>query len=248
MFPGDYLRDTSHLTPLQHGCFMLLLLNYYSRGKALPSDKEALYRIASAMNPDERAAVDFVADSFFEKRNGALFNKKADELLAHDLERVESAKRSANARWKQCERNTNALETNMRTQCSPAPAPAPAPEPTPEKEAVANAPAALNSKKREFTDLWCSEYQKAFGVPYKFQGAKDGKAADSLLTLKLPAEHLVSIARQAWKKPEGFNCKMSVGLAGFSARFNEIRAEIGSFTSKPKTINEWLTPLPNQKL
>lgn len=118
MYPGDYLRDTSHLTPLQHGCFLLLLMAYYSRGGPLPSEPTALYRIASAMSKEEQAAVDFVAKAFFKPRSGVLHNSKADELIAHDLERVESAKRSANARWNGCERIANEHANAMLSSTS----------------------------------------------------------------------------------------------------------------------------------
>lgn len=77
-----------------------------------------------------------------------------------------------------------------------------------------------------FNELWCKEFKEFFGSPYKFQGVKDATCSQSLVKLLSPLE-LVEIAKRAWALRDKFNCKMSVSISGFSARFNEIRSEIG---------------------
>lgn len=85
---------------------------------------------------------------------------------------------------------------------------------------------ASKSPKRELTDGWCAKWQAHHGMPYKFEGAKDGRAADRLLSLALSPADILAIAEQAWRHPEWFNCKQAATLAGFECRFNDIRLEL----------------------
>lgn len=95
------------------------------------------------------------------------------------------------------------------------------------KKEERSSPNGSDSPKRKLTDLWCLKYQETFKVPYKFEGAKDGKAADSLLSLLIPSETLIDIAVRAWRKSDGFWCKQAASLSGFSSKLNNIRAELG---------------------
>lgn len=77
---------------------------------------------------------------------------------------------------------------------------------------------------QRFIDLWCQQYRKKMGMPYRFDGAKDGSAVKALLAIETP-EELVRVAEMAWSHPTGFNCKLACTIAGFNGRFNEIAAE-----------------------
>ena len=46
LYVSDYLADTAHLTAQQHGAYMLLLMNYWQRGKALDNTNERLSFVA----------------------------------------------------------------------------------------------------------------------------------------------------------------------------------------------------------
>ena len=48
LYIGDYLKDTMHLTPEQHGIYDLLLMNYWIRGEALPDEDEYLARVSKS--------------------------------------------------------------------------------------------------------------------------------------------------------------------------------------------------------
>lgn len=64
-FPGDYSRDTAHLSIVEHGAFALMLDVAYGTAKPLPADRKALHRILRAETPAEKAAVNKVATEFW---------------------------------------------------------------------------------------------------------------------------------------------------------------------------------------
>lgn len=51
---GDYLRDTTHLTTLQHGAYLLLIGHYWSQG-SLPNDEQQLANITKMTSKEWRA-------------------------------------------------------------------------------------------------------------------------------------------------------------------------------------------------
>ena len=140
-YPGDYSRDTRHLTLTEHGAYTLLLDAYYSTEKPLPAESGALYRICSAFEDFERAAVDRVANEFFpiDPSDGLRHNKRADRDIPKALARIESAiangRKSGGRPPKKTQRvneeKPSGLSEETQSLYSPAPAPAPALSPDP---------------------------------------------------------------------------------------------------------------------
>lgn len=62
---GDYRRETSHLTLVEHGVYMSLMSTYYSEEKPLPKDERQLLRLAGARTDEEKQAVIDVVNEFF---------------------------------------------------------------------------------------------------------------------------------------------------------------------------------------
>jgi uncharacterized protein YdaU (DUF1376 family) len=92
-YVGDYARDTRHCSLAEHGAFLMLLSSYYATEKPLPADYVALYRICSAMAPEEQAAVRSVADAFFPvAADGLRHNARADVEIPKALARIEKAR------------------------------------------------------------------------------------------------------------------------------------------------------------
>jgi uncharacterized protein YdaU (DUF1376 family) len=80
---GDYLRDTGHLSLLEHGVYGRLLDLYYLNNGPIPGDIAGLCRKLGARSVDEKAAVEAVATEFFGRsETGDLTNKRADAELA----------------------------------------------------------------------------------------------------------------------------------------------------------------------
>lgn len=113
-YPGDYARDTQNLTLLQHGAYTLLLDHAYATERPIATLEDA-YQICKAAFPAHKKCVQQVLAQFFFKTSLGYINQRVQIEISLALSKKDSARRSANARWTQCERNANA----SKTQCSP---------------------------------------------------------------------------------------------------------------------------------
>lgn len=122
---GDYLKDTSHLSLLEHGVYTRLLDVYYTREGGIPADQAA--RLVGARSQEEREALEIVLREFFVLFEGFYKQTRCEREIARYQDKQAKAKRSADARWNadkpHCEGITNAVRTNsernanaMRTQ------------------------------------------------------------------------------------------------------------------------------------
>lgn len=66
LYIDDYLADTKHLTPTQHGCYLLLIMHYWQHGY-LPTDEAALARIVGATTGPRWRSTCLALASFFEQ-------------------------------------------------------------------------------------------------------------------------------------------------------------------------------------
>src|SRR5690242_14580178 len=64
LYVGDYLADTGHLTTVQHGAYLLLIMHYWMKAR-LPSDEKQLMAIARLCQSDWDSNRDTLA-SFFD--------------------------------------------------------------------------------------------------------------------------------------------------------------------------------------
>jgi len=94
---GDYLKDTSHLSLLEHGVYARLMDVYYVRESALPQDQVA--RLIRAQTPDEMAALNSVLSEFFELVSGSWMQRRCEKEIEAFGDKSVKAKRSAAARW-----------------------------------------------------------------------------------------------------------------------------------------------------
>ncbi len=77
-YPGDYMRDTGHLSLTEDGAYNRLLDHYYATGRAIPPGPDAACRICRASTPDERTAVEAVLGQFFTLEKDGYHNARAD--------------------------------------------------------------------------------------------------------------------------------------------------------------------------
>lgn len=111
---GDYLKDTAHLSLLEHGIYTRLLDVYYTREGALPDAQIA--RLVGARSNTELAALRAVLAEFFVQEDaGDWVQQRCEREIARFQDKQSKAKASANARWSQSGRNANASPDAMRT-------------------------------------------------------------------------------------------------------------------------------------
>jgi uncharacterized protein YdaU (DUF1376 family) len=81
LFVGDYLGDTRHLTTLEHGAYLLLIMGYWQRGGALPADDRKLAHIAG-LTRYQWAKISPTILEFFVKKNDVFLHKRLEKELA----------------------------------------------------------------------------------------------------------------------------------------------------------------------
>jgi uncharacterized protein YdaU (DUF1376 family) len=111
LYVSDYLADTAHLTAQQHGAYMLLLMNYWQRGKPLDNTNERLSHVAR-LSPEEWEQAKPTLEEFF-VIDGDLWSHARVE---DDLEKIreKSAKASFAGRRSVVARNFNGRSTGVQ--------------------------------------------------------------------------------------------------------------------------------------
>lgn len=110
---GDYLKDTAHLSLLEHGIYTRLLDVYYTKETGLLASEVA--RLVGARSKEERASLETVLQEFFVLVDGAYRQARCDREIERYQAKQESARRSANARWKDKAQHTDGNANAMRT-------------------------------------------------------------------------------------------------------------------------------------
>lgn len=88
-YVGDYLRDTSRLSVLEHGAYNLLLDYYYADEKPLPLERDEIYTMVRAMSGADRKAVDKIIRLYFTEEPDGYHQKRVDhEILVSQKART----------------------------------------------------------------------------------------------------------------------------------------------------------------
>lgn len=84
---GDYLRDASHLSLLEHGVFTRLLQVYYTRETPIADSEK--HRLIGARSEEERQAVDTVLAEFFTLTDAGWQQSRCDREIAAYQEKAD---------------------------------------------------------------------------------------------------------------------------------------------------------------
>jgi len=109
LYTSDYLADTAHLTTEEHGAYLLLIMNYWQRGKPLDNTDERLAHVAR-LSVDRWIEVEPVLSEFFQIEGDTWIHSR----IERDLEsiRTKSSRLSANAK----QRHSNGIATAEHLQ------------------------------------------------------------------------------------------------------------------------------------
>jgi uncharacterized protein YdaU (DUF1376 family) len=108
LYVADYLADTRRLTTLEHGAYILLIMEYWRNG-GLPKDDATLARIVG-LTLEEWQCVRITIAMLF---SPDWTHKRIEYELARSKEKSAKAKAAANNRWKDKKNlnNANALRS-----------------------------------------------------------------------------------------------------------------------------------------
>jgi uncharacterized protein YdaU (DUF1376 family) len=156
LYVADYLGDTMHLTTLQHGAYVLLLMHYWKTGP-LPDDPEALAAITRVDAKTWPAVWGKLTGFFTANGDGMLHQKRMDKEREHWIDlsekRREAGKRGAEAKHRPHPSNGGAPPTSQPKQAQPEVAqPHAAPKPTNGKPLANATPIATTSTKPYVVD------------------------------------------------------------------------------------------------
>lgn len=106
---GDYRRQTTHLSLLEHGIYRSLLDTYYLNESPLCADDAKLMRTHCIRTEEEKSAFANVLADFFTKTECGYLHSSCEKVIEKYKEKSEKASRSAKARWG---KDANAVRTH----------------------------------------------------------------------------------------------------------------------------------------
>jgi uncharacterized protein YdaU (DUF1376 family) len=116
LYIGDYLGDTSHLSTIEHGAYLLLIMAYWQKGGPLRNTDVLLSNIART-TPEEWSSCKETILEFFEDRNGYLFHGRIDKELHKRADISSKCKVAIGKRWEK--QDTDVLPTNNGRNTTP---------------------------------------------------------------------------------------------------------------------------------
>lgn len=146
LYVGDYLRDTGHLTAIEHGAYLLLLMQAWTREGSLPADDERL-RVLARMDRKDWAKARGAVLEFFVRDGDTYRNPRLDRELARAIaissDRSKAGANGAAKRWQKAKQGAGKPIANAMANASQTDAPSQSPSPeeeTPSPPSVVRSP------------------------------------------------------------------------------------------------------------
>ncbi|CAN5951004.1 unnamed protein product [Sphagnum jensenii] len=117
LYIAEYLADTAHLTTLQHGAYLLLIFNYWQRGKALSNSSGRLASVAR-MSKEDWLLIEPTIAEFFEVTDNEWVHHRIEcdlvDVLAKSTKASAAGKASAQKRYGARDDLFNERSTNVQ--------------------------------------------------------------------------------------------------------------------------------------
>lgn len=121
LYVADYLADAAHLSTLEHGAYLLLIMTYWQRGEPLPDDDKKLARICR-VGPREWARMKPTLSEFFEIADGDWLHSRVQRELQNVRDKSLKKRKGGLARAKQmhstCTAPAQLTDTDADTESS----------------------------------------------------------------------------------------------------------------------------------
>lgn len=185
LWTDAYLGDTTHLTTIEHGAYLLLLMAMWRNNGSLPDDDRMLSRYAR-LTAGQWHRIAPTVRAFFTPRDGFLSQGRLTDEL--DAVRRNSKRQSDNvkARWRKTKEKVDTTAVPSGTSGN---TPLPLPLPPVEVSSESKLSLAHVAEPSRFSDFW-QQY------PHR-GGAKKGKASaqrvwDRLMKAKTPQDQIIT--------------------------------------------------------
>lgn len=122
LYTGDYLASTRHLSPTEHGAYLLLLMHCWQTQGPLPLDEHRVAAICNAHSSEDINAMRLVLREFFLVMDDGYYNKRMTEEIAKvnllSSKRRGAALQSALVRRRKVTKTARASAEQMHSMCS----------------------------------------------------------------------------------------------------------------------------------
>ncbi len=160
LYVADYLSDAAHLSTMEHGAYLLLIMTYWQRGEPLPAEDKKLARICR-VGPREWTRIKPVISEFFQVDCNTWSHSRIDRELQNVRAKSLKKRNGGLARAKQmhssCSAAAQQSDTDTDTYIPLAKANGRSPDS--DKAFWDGAVAYLGgSKKRSLIGKWCRDF------------------------------------------------------------------------------------------
>ena len=115
LYVADYLADTGHLSTVEHGAYMLLIMHYWQNG-GLPNDDRRLARICRLTEPEWAECREIIVDMFDDGWRHKRIDAEAAKAEDISSKRTASAMRMHSKRAASADANAVQVQTQSQPQ------------------------------------------------------------------------------------------------------------------------------------
>jgi uncharacterized protein YdaU (DUF1376 family) len=98
-YVGDMQADTMALSCMEQGVYDRLLDHMYATEKPIPLNSDRAALICRAITLEEKAAVQYVLDAYFDRQSDGWHHKRVEKEIAISHQRSKAGATGAQARW-----------------------------------------------------------------------------------------------------------------------------------------------------